>query len=462
VNTALARTGMKASTIEGLLASRRDSRSDAGPVAGLDQSGCSVRPRRDIVELGSCTATTIGAHGWGAATIAVDTLRAQGARSLATRIRRSLASCLELPSDTAIALSPSGTAAMYIISTLARARWRRPWRTVLVGRGELGSGVPLAAHGRHFSAHAPFATVTAGAPAMGAPAAVHAVRVRDSAGVRRAPEAIHEDIERLSLEGAGPVLLHTVEHGETGVRAPDESVLDALAASAPHVAVSVDATQGRVGPETIRRHLARQRAVIVTGSKFFGGPASCGALLLPPSWIGGLIDSRELAPYATQADLPWPTRGLEPHNVGLLLRWSVACAEMERYGAIPPARQEAAFRAFGAAVRRMAERFDLRLEPSPPRTGHAPVEANQSVFCVEVPRGVNASDRWLDLLQVRDGRGFHLGKPHEIGLGRWVLRVACSAPLIAEIAAGERGDLQSNLELLGPRLRGRDAGGPRS
>src|SRR5581483_2196569 len=130
----------------------------------------------------------------------------------------------------------------------------------------------------------------------------------------------------------------------------------------------------------IRRDLADGFAVMITGSKFAGGPAFCGALLLPEGLVDRLaragLNLAPLAPYS--AALDWPARlrraaapGLaQPANLGLGLRWTAALAEIEAYEAIPPAWRAAALAEFDQAVRsRVAAGGGLALVDPPAMRG---------------------------------------------------------------------------------------------
>jgi hypothetical protein len=84
--------------------------------------------------------------------------------------------------------------------------------------------------------------------------------------------------------------------------------------------------------------------VLVTGSKFFTGPAFSGALLVPPTLAARLSQARapvgHLAGYATRFDWPEQWGGLRNRfshrfNFGQWLRWEAALEEMRLYYAVP-------------------------------------------------------------------------------------------------------------------------------
>jgi len=91
-------------------------------------------------------------------------------------------------------------------------------------------------------------------------------------------------------------------HGsKTGLVAPLEAP--------PGAEVIVDACQARIAPAAVRRYLRLGWPVIVTGSKFFGGPPFAGAVLVPMGRFG-------------KAQRP-------PLAVGPLLRWVAALSGIE-------------------------------------------------------------------------------------------------------------------------------------
>jgi hypothetical protein len=115
--------------------------------------------------------------------------------------------------------------------------------------------------------------------------------------------------------------------------------------------------------------------VIVTGSKFFGGPAFAGALLVPESCRfdrkGASVLPRGYAGFFTPGQLPtswraWRESLPDTANIGLLLRWSASLAEIRNYYATPSRLRLAVLRAF---ERRLPEIFagsrSLRLDAVP-------------------------------------------------------------------------------------------------
>ncbi len=140
------------------------------------------------------------------------------------------------------------------------------------------------------------------------------------------------------------MLLHLLDLSKTGLLAPSLACLERLqAAHGRHLDIVVDACQARLDQRRVGDYLSRGWMVMITGSKFFTGPPFCGAVLLPPpiaarlSAPGGLPAG--LAAYGCRADWPqWtPAAAALPTgvNLGMLLRWQAALAEMRAFGAVP-------------------------------------------------------------------------------------------------------------------------------
>jgi hypothetical protein len=223
--------------------------------------------------------------------------------------------------------------------------------------------------------------------------------------------------------------------------------------------VVVDACQLRCPPDAIRADLAQGFAVMITGSKCAGGPAFCGALLLPAALANRLAvrppRGAPLAPYSAALDWPPCLRlaGLaHPANLGLGLRWSAALAEIEAFEATPAARGATLLAKFERSVReRVAadpglELIDHGLRPEAP--GLIPVFHADG----QDPRPV------YEALARGDGGGrpCHLGQPVMIGR-KAALRVCASMPMITDAAERGFADVEADLDQLfesWARLRG--------
>ena len=212
--------------------------------------------------------------------------------------------------------------------------------------------------------------------------------------------------------------------------------------------------------------------VLFTGSKFYGGPPFSGALLIPasccPNAVG--LDSvpAGFRDYFTAGEQPtewFATRSTlsQQPNLGLVLRWTAALAEIDAYYAIAPERRYEVLRFFEKVVVRVFSTCEyMRFEALPPPIsddGETPLlESKQTVFSfyVRAPHSgreleMSALRRvfsWLnrDLSRLpldlsEEARGvlkarFHLGQPVATSRDgeRGLLRIALGAALLVDLA----------------------------
>jgi hypothetical protein len=203
------------------------------------------------------------------------------------------------------------------------------------------------------------------------------------------------------------------------------------------VSVVVDACQWRRPPEKIRADLDAGFMVMISGSKFFGGPAFSGALLLPPDRMRELGRRRDLfwpeGLAAHSAWLDWPPSLREKlagpfgarANQGLGLRWEAALAEIELFGAQKPeivSRAVALFRAEAAS--NLARLPGLALDPVSGEPTILPIfsrsREGDPLPADPIHRALRA-------------RGMHVGQKVALGEAE-VLRLCLSAPQVNDFA----------------------------
>jgi hypothetical protein len=165
-----------------------------------------------------------------------------------------------------------------------------------------------------------------------------------------------------SLAKGGSVLLQIMDCSKLGWRAPSDQCLDEIARRWPaRVQIVVDACQMRLGRPRLRNYLDRGYIVIVTGSKFFTGPAFSGALLVPAGLCGAIKRfeaAAGLGDYSSRSDWPVQWASLRSRfpvrtNFGQWLRWEAALEEIRSYYAVPSEFRHVALMSFGNAVERM-------------------------------------------------------------------------------------------------------------
>jgi selenocysteine lyase/cysteine desulfurase len=409
-----------------LLQSGGDGRVVCDETSGLTAYGSAAVPRPGVIALSSCTASSPSEDGFAAADAARRGL-AQAAldgdlpaemQRQGAAIRAAIAEHYSLPPGAVVVLAASGTDA----ELLALAMAGRPGQAlvnVLVAPEESGSGVPYAASACHFAEQTPAGPpVQRGAKVAGfPPVSLRTIPGRDKAGQVRLSaevmEACAEAVIAAEVTGACAVL-HLLDGSKTGYILPDPADLRQLARRhSQSVRVVVDACQGRGELSRIRLWLAEGWIVLVTGSKFYGGPPFSGAVLLPPSLAAELATRplqlpEGLTAYTTRAD--WP-ENLAPAtdlpiagNPGLLLRWQAALPIMAEFRASPRRLREGRLARFAAAIPALiAGRSELRLlETCQSQVeGHASQQTIFSFMVLRNGRPLSLDDakrlhRWLN------------------------------------------------------------------
>jgi hypothetical protein len=437
-----------------LIASGGDDRLWLDPVTRRNRYGVPAAPATDELWFSSSTASAISPRGWAAAGEALRRLSEPGCFTIAgwfDSLRARLLALYGAPGAEAV-LSASGTEAELVALSLALSLAGGPLVNIVVAPAETGSGVPAAASGTHFLGRASLGgEVAKGGRLPGweaAHIALETIEIRQPGGALRCQANVDQEaairVER-AVTGGAFALLHVLDASKTGHAGVSRAAASQILARYPgRVLVVVDACQLRCPAGQIRRDLADGFAVMITGSKFAGGPAFCGALLLPAEIAEQLVRARPcgaaLAPYSAALDWPAPLRrsvapGLaHPANLGLGLRWTAALAEIEAYERVPAPWRAAVLADFDRTVQdRVAADPRLQLVDSPGR-----VAAPGLVPIVHAdgrdPR------RIYEALADGEGGGrpIHLGQPVLVGR-RAALRVCASMPMITD--AAERGFL---------------------
>lgn len=382
-----AKPASSSGSLSQVLFSGGDARLDLDPATGVSRYGCRPYPDTDLAAFGSSTASTVSERAYAAAealwerfALAPEPLRARLAQVEMARLRLELIQLCGL-SDLQgldVLFAPSGTDLHLIVADLFTDRLFGEAVAILPDPAETGSGVPAALTGRHFGAATPTGTaVEAGARVQGlAPLETISVALRGACGAARPAAAIDAEIEYLAkrmLDQGRQVLLVMVDGSKTGMIAPTPACAERLKAIAPdRVQVLVDACQFRIAPQTLRAYLDRGFLVAVTGSKFLTGPTFAGALLVPPAASGALARRgicEGLADYCAVMDWPADWAGSRmlrtDFNLGLMMRWEAALAELRAFQALPNGEVKRLFERFGRlAAERLAEEPALEALPT--------------------------------------------------------------------------------------------------
>lgn len=441
-----------------LLASGGDDRIWPDPVSRRNRYGAPADPAPDELWFSSSTASAISPRGWKAARETLQRLIAPGPSTIIDvfdGLRRRLLALYGAPGAEAV-LSASGTEAELVTLSLALALAGGPLVNIVVAPAETGSGVPAAASGRHFLGQAPLGGVVDKAQRLAgwedAELSLETIEIREPCGAPRCMTEIDQEAAERTARAVAAgafVVLHVLDASKTGrAGVSREAARVILARHAGRVLVVVDACQLRSPAEALRQDLRDGFAVMLTGSKFAGGPAFCGALLLPATLVDELAGCRPaaspLAPYSAALDWPkalrWPFAAglLHPANLGLGLRWTAALAEIEAYEAIPETRRAELLAEFGRTV-------DAHVAADP---GLALLDGGAAQpGLVPILHADGADPRPVyEALARGDGgaRPCHLGQPVAIG-ARTALRVCASMPMIVGAAGAGFHAIQSDL-----------------
>ena len=368
--------------LDHLLISGGDSRLTINPATGCNDYGCQPQPAPSLISFSSSTATSISPRAYDRATVARESLMQSAITSgfddaFEARIeamRDDLKRHLGLSETGAeVIFSASGTDSQLHALFLTRSLLGAPLTSVVVAGDQTGSGTVHTARGRHFNdITASRCCVRKGEPIDGLAESVAslvlpllqddddiAASVDDARVIGTVADAIANGTK---------VLLQVMDGSKLGRRVPSDQCLQTIQTRWPDdVQVVVDACQMRLGRRRLRAYLDRGFMVLITGSKFFGGPPFSGALLVPAA-LSDAIGAADRMPhglrdYGTRSDWPWRWRMLRSHfsphaNLGQWLRWEAALEEIRAYFYVP-----GAFRRM--AVQRLATGIAAIVNASP-------------------------------------------------------------------------------------------------
>jgi hypothetical protein len=282
-----------------------------------------------------------------------------------------------------------------------------PMTAILPCAAETGTGVPLAATGRAFDGP------LLGLATTGTPIGTIEVALRAPNGTPLPPDQIDPAYAAAAGSVRGRAIVYLTYGTKTGLVAPWSPPAGAD--------VIVDACQARIDPARVADYLRRGWPVVITGSKFFGGPAFSGAVLFP---------------VARRRRLP----AFKP-ELGTLLRWTAALDSMERFAPVSPragALLEQRVAAVGSAIAANPALVPVAGLASP--GSHWADRPSIVTFAV---REAAAPETLLSVKHLRpiyEGlarRGIMLGQPVDLG-GFGGLRIAFGArDVIEEMPVGQ-------------------------
>lgn len=358
-----------ASHIARLLTEGGDARITLDPKTGLNRYLASPRPRA-MTTYASSTANDISPEAFAhlQARLAAGTLESADYGAALDDLRGRIRGAYGLGADCAIAFAPSGTDLEYVALAAVAGKGANGIHNLLLGADEVGSGCANSAGGLHFAKETALDVPTEpGTPVAGlGPVTLSQFPVRDDHGLANDSAMIAMEmratIARALTRGEHP-LVHIVHGSKTGLILPAIDDIDALRRRfGANVSFVVDACQARITGEAIAAYLRRGIIVLLTGSKFMGGPPFSGFALIPADMV------REAAPVAEglnrifrRAEWPegWTGRDALHNgpNMGLLMRLEAAIFELERFQALPIPRVVRVIDAFQAATGKLQSRL---------------------------------------------------------------------------------------------------------
>jgi hypothetical protein len=440
--------------------------------SGINVYGCTPTPRSDVAEFASSTATTISKRAFDRAERAQAQLaeRAESEgietafESRMEELRAELRATLRISEETEIVFAPSGTDGALFAVFLARALLGAPIDNIMMVSDETGRGIPFASIGRHFSICTALGnSVMKGEPVEGLPRGMASLGFsgRDVEGAPVDTAQIDKTVTSMVQQAIGQgkrVLLNAMDCSRTGLSGPSLSCLEDLASRWPDsVLVLVDACQMRLTREDLNAYLARNFMVLVTGSKFFTGPAFSGALLVPKDVADRAADIADvpvgLGAYTARASWPRRWSGIRDglpleQNVGEWLRWEAALAEMQAYYKVPRAFRRGAVDAFNIAFSAYSDEID-GIDAAPGlslsqglRRSIAPFFLTRQGRRLTVDEATALYRRLNDEIALAAPGACHLGQPIAFGLGpkenAGAFRASLSARIVSDAwAAGD-------------------------
>ncbi|WP_083338465.1 hypothetical protein [Ensifer sp. LCM 4579] len=335
-----------------LLTSGGDERIELDASQMTNKYGRKPVPDRELFSFGSATASTISDVGFSAA----ERLRQKISQTLPgrapeeiyleeiDRVRHEfIRLCgLEHIGGMEVIVSPSGTDAHMLASQLVAGSSVAKTLAIMVQPEETGSGVGHALAGGMHSSHRESGGTTLNSAD---PIDVRSIAVRMEGSRLRPIAAVDDELEAIvsaAITRYGRILIVLTDVSKTGVLAPTPSkALDLRRRWPDSVEILVDASQFRLAPKTLQTYLTIGCFVVVTGSKFLGGPAFSAMLLVPAS-LACRLKKRPLRPMpratCCRADWPrnWTGAQILPatSNFGLLLRWEAALAELRAFRSV--------------------------------------------------------------------------------------------------------------------------------
>ena len=338
-------------------------------------------PRLNVLKRGSCTCSTISLDTYFQADIKrlellkltitngnIDQLMESECHILRSRIFQVLQ--LEADKESEVVLFPSGSDAEFLPLLIAISRTlskvssdsKAKVFNYVIAAGEVGSGTPNAATGKHFSPLSPKGNEQKNNETLKGideeMIKTISFKPRSNSGAAEflENEIIMDISEKLNRFEDSVAVLHLVVASKTGLIYPSMNTINTLKELyKDRIVITVDACQLRCRLDIVREYIQQNFVVLITGSKFYTGPPFSGAVVIPKQSKLDLErlfskfnnSSNKSGPigiqdYLTKYDIPLTMPEMkkflcsEWYNAGLLLRWHCALPIMEAYRDLNP------------------------------------------------------------------------------------------------------------------------------
>lgn len=452
-----------ASAATRLMTSGGDARIALDAATGLNRYRSAPRPS-DVLAYASSTANDVSAAAYRHVEGVLGGLEGLSGGGYAQRLeemRDRIREAYRLGGDVEIAFAPSGTDLEYVGLACVAGKGAAGTLNCLLGADEVGSGCIHSASGRYFAESTALGLAsTPGDPVSGFEAgrvAMIDIQVRDEQGRPHPSSDIVGRIDK-AMTGAEAEgrhgLVHVVHGSKTGLIVPALDDIRSLAARhGERLTFLVDACQARITSPAIHAYLAEDAIVLLTGSKFMGGPPFSGFALVPKRLATKAPPLAEgLATIFRRGEWPpgWPgaDRLRDGTNIGLLLRLEAALFELERFQRLRMEEVTRVILSFHAAIRaEIVERTPARrVAPYSPgdreEADTHPIEM-RTLSTLDLSGLGGGGATFEDATRWHGGlvtHGVRLGQPVKcvrLPDGRWgaTLRIGLSMPMVAERSA---------------------------
>lgn len=439
-----------------MLSSGGDARIALDSQTGLNRYLAAPYPRRTLA-FASSTANDISVP----ATDHLLALCAAGLPSHAAHLgtlRQRIRAAYALDPHVGVVFAPSGTDLEFVALAAVAGRGAAGVHNILLGADEVGSGCIFSARGQYFADETALGHATRpGELVEGMESVTLAdVAVRCEGGMARTSAEIADQVRaevRCAVAEGRHALLHVVHGSKTGLILPKLAEIDALRSEfGDAMSLVVDACQARIARTAVGEYLERGAVVLLTGSKFMGGPPFSGFALVPgdviaravplPHGFTGLFRRAEWG-----ADWPGSEQLADTGNPGLALRLEASVFELERFNALRFDAIERVILAFQRAIRELLERrlgFPRVAPHAPGRAAQAadhPIEMlTLATLDISSHPEAGSFDDARGLYHALDRAGLRLGQPVKcvrLPDGQWggTLRVGLSMPQICALSA---------------------------